>query len=189
MTGHSGLYVVRPERHSRGQNFEVETGYELARRLGQPGWYARPLINKAAEYRVYTLFGRVAAVAQKARPSDADQHAWNHALGCSFSNVRWSCWPVDVLAVAVKAAKLSGLHFAAVDVMVEEGTLTPYIIEINSAGSLPRNADRSPSYRARCVANVLAYHLHNEDYGDIDCGQGDTWKDYIHPGVKSPTNT
>lgn len=132
------------------------------------------------------MFGRVAAIARKTPPEDRSQVAWNHALGCAFENVKWDQWPMDVCMNGVLAARESGLDYAAVDVMVEKDTGRVYTIEINSAGSLPRNADRSPSYRARCVANALAWHLEREDYthldGTFDYDVND-WRSYIHPGI------
>lgn len=175
-------WVVRPLTHSRGRNFHVVSGTDLQTFPGQ--WYARPLIKKSAEYRVYVLFGKVAAVASKARPEDPNQHAWNHALGCEFSNVRWDDWPLQTCHVAMQGARLSGLDYAAVDMMVEEETGRSYVIEINSAGSLPRNSDRTPSYRARCVAKAIGWHLHQENYDHFYLDSRlDGWRDIIHPGV------
>lgn len=138
------------------------------------------------------MFGRVAAVAEKI-PEDRDAVAWNHAHGVPFHNVRWGDWPLNVCDAALKAAALSELDYAAVDVMVEEGTGTPWIIEINSAGSLPRNEDRSPSYRARCVAKCLGYHLVSENYDHfpLPAYASSGWRDVIHPAIWSnhPANS
>lgn len=175
------MYVVRPPHHSRGRNLTVIPSENL---LGRPGeWYARPLIRKESEFRVYVLFGRVAAVAQKI-VNDPTQVAWNHAVGAEFVNVRWSDWNLRLCDTALKAAALSGLEYAAVDVMVEDGTLTPWIIEVNSAGSLPPNEDGSPSYRARCVAECLGWHLTREDYSVmLPPVEVSNWRDVIHPAI------
>ncbi len=174
----NGQYVVRPNNHSRGQNFHLFTDPPSI----PEGHYARPLIKKSAEYRVYVMFGKVAAVARKF-VDDENAVAWNHALGAHFENVRWDNWPLKVCSRAVHAAHLSGLDYAAVDMMVEGETLTPWVIEINSAGSLPRNEDRTPSYRARCVAKALGWHLDRQDYEHFDHSEYRGWRDAIHPGV------
>lgn len=177
-------YVLRPNNHSRGRNFDVvESGVVIP-----PNSYARPLIDKSAEYRVYVMFGKVAAVAQKT-VDDPSQPAWNHALGAVFSNVRWDNWDLAMCHRAVQAAALSGLDYAAVDMMVDQEGQS-WVIEINSAGSLPRNEDRSPSYRARCVAKALYYHISEgtfEHWAAPDHFNG--WRGAIHPGVYSVRET
>lgn len=132
---------------------------------------------------MYVLFGKVASVAQKL-VTDTSQVAWNHAVGAEFVNVKWDEWNTEVCFRALIAANLSKLDYAAVDVMVEEHTLTPWIIEVNSAGSLPPNEDGTPSYRARCVADCLAWHMKelNFDHFTDDVGV-EGWRRYIHPAV------
>ena len=181
-------YVVRPLRHSQGRHLSVLNHNSLTSLLSNTSdtnWYARPLIKKVAEFRVYVLFGKVASVAQKL-VTDTSQVAWNHAVGAEFVNVKWDEWNTEVCFRALIAANLSKLDYAAVDVMVEEHTLTPWIIEVNSAGSLPPNEDGTPSYRARCVADCLAWHMKelNFDHFTDDVGV-EGWRRYIHPAVWS----
>lgn len=183
-----GGYVLRPTHHTQGRHLIVCTASELPLHIGQPpfnqGWYARPLIQKTAEYRVYVAAGKAAAVARK-QVDDTSAVAWNHALGAEFVNVRWGDWPLDVVHRAIQAADLSKLFYAAVDVMVETGG-TPWVIEVNSAGSLPPNDDGSPSYRCRSVAKAIGWHILNDQY-DFLLTQDvvDGWRDVIHPGVWS----
>lgn len=182
-----GTYVMRPDKHSRGRNLVCGDKDTLTAALNANpskwlGGYVRPLIQKKDEYRVYVVQGRVASVAKKI-PEDRSAVAWNHALGATFENVRWDDWNSHMLDVAIKGAALSGLYYAAVDVMVEEDTLRPWIIEINSAGSLPRNEDGSPSYRARCVAKSLAWSLKNSSFDPLGLDEYSGWRHYIHPGV------
>jgi glutathione synthase/RimK-type ligase-like ATP-grasp enzyme len=180
-------YVVRPTHHSQGRNLKVLTyqGVMSILSSGRTSWYARRLVKKAAEYRVYVLFGKVASIARKV-VTDETQVAWNHAVGAEFINVKWDEWPLYVSEKAIQAAKLSGLDYAAVDVMVEERTATPWIIEVNSAGSLPPNDDGTPSYRARCVADCLAWHIKRDDYEFRNITtMTSNWRDVIHPAVWS----
>lgn len=179
--------VVRPRVHSRGRNLAVCEAHSVSEVVSQPeyagGWYARPLVQKTAEYRVYVVAGRVASVAQKI-VSDTSAVAWNHALGAEFINVRFGSWPLDVVDRAVQAANISGLFYAAVDMMVGDDGQS-WVIEINSAGSLPPNEDGSPSYRARCVARAIGYHLQDNDFSSLSLREEqEGWRKFIHPGIR-----
>lgn len=176
-------FIHRPHRHSRGRCMTVFNYVGLLPRLGEG--YIRPLIDKEAEYRVYVVCGKAVSVARKTPPEDETQIAWNHALGCEFTNVRWDDWDTRMVGAAIAAARLSGLEYAAVDMMVERGTSVPYTIEINSAGSLPPNEDGTPSYRARCVARGLAWHIFNCDFTLLSSNEGEGWRRYIHPVIWS----
>ena len=178
-----GDWVVRPFNHSRGRNLDVVSSTNVRDMLNGE-WYARPLIDKQAETRVYVVNGRVAAVANKTPPSDRTQVAWNHALGSEFTNVKWGRWSFLCCERAIEAARMSGLSYAAVDMMQDQDGEW-WVIEINSAGSLPRNDDGSPSYRARCVANSLAFHYTNNSWDWMSPAYPANWRDLIHPGVWS----
>lgn len=181
-------YIIRPRFHSRGRNihtipFRQVSSFQPTSASWRQGWYARPLINKSAEFRVYVMFGRIVSIAQKI-PTNPDAVAWNHSLGSVFQNVRWDGWTPEVCLVALHASSMSLLDYAAVDVMVEEGTNRAYIIEINSAGSLPPNEDGTPTYRAQCVAKALAYHLDIESYSHFEeVNVFNNWRDVIHPAI------
>jgi glutathione synthase/RimK-type ligase-like ATP-grasp enzyme len=181
-------WVVRPRHHSRGRNLGVIGGeiYDRTSRyiLANSDYYMRPLITKSAEYRVYTMCNRVVAVARKT-PGNPDDIAWNTAQGGRFDNVRWGDWPLDVCELALKvAAQANNIHFGGVDIMVEEGTNTPYFIEMNSAPSLPVPEDETLlwSARQRYMAQAFKYHaLTGVD--DLRFVAGGNWRDFIHPGV------
>ena len=103
----TGPVVVRPNRHAQGRNlFIVQTRDELQRVIDMPvmrdGWYASNLIDKAAEFRVYVVNGKVATVAEKT-PDDPSAVAWNVAQGGRFDVVRWGNWPLEVCRVAIEA--------------------------------------------------------------------------------------
>lgn len=145
------------------------------------GWYASELINKVAEYRVYVVSGKVATVARKT-PDDPSAVAWNVAQGGRFDVVNWGDWPMEVCRVAIEGFNQSELDFGGVDVMVDEEGRA-YLIEINSAPSLPLLSDGSISYRQKCMAKTFMYirdhgkdRLTNESYG--------SWRDVIHPAIQ-----
>ncbi len=144
------------------------------------GWYASDLIDKSAEYRVYVVNGKVATVAEKT-PDDPSAVAWNVAQGGRFDVVRWGDWPLEVCRVAIESFKLSGLDFGGVDVMVDrEGRA--YMIEINSAPSLPLLSCGGVSYRQKCMAKCFAYIAeHGNDL--LESTAYSNWRDVIHPAI------
>jgi hypothetical protein len=194
----TGKWVVRPMTHSQGRNLFVMNGSELLipstptlmELNGE--WYARPLINKVAEVRVTVMFGKVVNVANK-NVKDKTAVAWNADAGSSYSSVRWGEWDMRMCTAAMKAAEMSGLDYAAVDIMVEEGTLTPWVCEVNSGGSVHVTKDGEPTYRAKCVGKAFGWHLQRESYKHWALPivrQPEGWRDVIHPGVweKHPAN-
>lgn len=176
--------VVRTATHSRGRNlWLVNTLEELVNVTSTlPDWYASEYIKKVAEYRVYVVNGRVATVAQKT-PDNPDAVAWNVAQGGRFDVVRWGSWPLEVCRVAIEGFRHSGLDFGGVDVMVDE-TGRAYLIEINSAPSLPALSDGSVSYRQECIAKSFAY-IYEKGNEWIEPSGYSNWRDVIHPAIWS----
>lgn len=190
LTSSTSRWILRSKVHAQGRRLFKTNSNRLAwllkkyRRSVESGWYARPYVAKQAEYRVYVVCGRVAAVAQKT-PGNPNKIAWNVARGGMFRNLRWDSWPLDVCQVAVDCFNVSDLHFGGVDVMVEEGTGTPYFIEINSAPSLPLSESGRHTYRHQSMAKAFMYHQVNGlDRLELD-SENQGWRHYIHPGVWS----
>lgn len=179
--------IVRPRVHAQGREvIKVNNSNELqqatSRLKMRDGWYARPYINKVSEYRVYVVHGRVVTVARKT-PSNPDAIAWNVAQGGRFDVVRWDDWPLAACHLAVKAFELSGLDFSGVDMMLDdEGT--PYVIELNSAPSLPFNSDGTPSYRHKCMAK--AFNWIDEHGRETEPVSDNGWRGLIHPSIWLP---
>ena len=186
-TGEQHL-VLRPRHHAQGKNLFVCNGLEevlnVVRqrpRVFANGWYASKLIDKVAEYRVYVVRGRVATVARKT-PGDPSQVAWNVAQGGRFDVVRWGDWPLEAVKVALETFNMSDLDFGGVDVMVDrEGKA--YLIEINSAPSLPLLSDGSVSYRQQCMAKALMYTVRNMTETFEMPPSITSWRDVIHPSI------
>ena len=176
--------VVRTATHSRGRNlWLVNTLEELVNVTSTlPDWYASEYIKKVAEYRVYVVNGRVATVAEKT-PDNPGAVAWNVAQGGRFDVVRWGSWPLEVCRVAIEGFRYSGLDFGGVDVMVDEGGRA-YLIEINSAPSLPALSDGSVSYRQECMAKSFAY-IYEKGNEWIEPSGYSNWRDVIHPAIWS----
>ena len=87
--------ILRPRRHYGGRHFFVCRNRDeasWARRICGRGWYASPIIDKAAEYRVFLLQGRVVGVSRK-YPHDPSDLAWNAHQGGHSVRLRRESWP------------------------------------------------------------------------------------------------
>lgn len=170
--------VVRPRVHSRGKNVLIaDHPINLPALTGVvgPGWYASPLIDKVAEYRVGVVQGRAVWVAKKT-PGNPDDVAWNVARGGRFDNVKWNDWPLKAVKKSIEAFNLTELDFGGVDVMVDKDG-EAYVIEINSAPSL------TSDYRQSCFAKAFDYIIENgrERIPLIEDKGG--YRKFIHPAV------
>lgn len=181
--------VLRPTHHAQGRNLFVINGEEELfnvldqhRHVFREGWYLSTLVDKVAEYRVYVVNGRVATVARKT-PSNPDAVAWNVAQGGRFDVVPWGDWPLEACRVATEAFKLCpNLDFGGVDVMVD-GEGKAWVIEINSAPSLPLLSDGSISYRQKCMAKTFKWMVeHGRE--TMGCITHEGWRGYIHPAIR-----
>lgn len=176
-------FVLRPSTHAQGRNLYHGSVNDINAALrSNPSLingYVSELIDKVAEYRVMVVQNRVAWVAKKT-PGNPDDVAWNVAAGGRFDNVRWGEWPIRVIVAALQAAKVGGLDFGGVDVMVDaEGN--PYVLEVNSAPS------QTSPYRQQCLAKCFDYIVTNGKQHLPD-HRGTGWKYYIHPAVWSGGN-
>lgn len=173
--------IVRPSTHSRGRDMHVcnsqeemnNTAYTTGEHEGD--FYIQALINKAAEYRVFIIQGRVIAVAQKI-PDDPTQVAWNHHAGSIFENVPWGDWPLRVVRKSVEAFNLSSLDFGGVDVITDqEGNA--YILEINSAPSM------YSEYREGLLARCFDWVIEQGKSRIPLVPERGGWKKFIHPAI------
>lgn len=178
--------VLRPAHHHQGKNFFiVSTQSEFHKALESDcfsvGWYLSDLIGKMSEYRVYVMTGRVITVARKT-PGNPNQVAWNVAQGGRFDVVPWGQWPLEACRAAVQAANsVPHLDFTGVDVMLDDNGKA-YVIEMNSAPSLPLLSDGSVSYRQRCMVKGFEWML-KEGRKTMTTEHNNGWRGYIHPAI------
>ena len=176
--------IVRPRVHAQGRRLWVcQNRHDLNQAVARAGegYYISKLINKVAEYRVFCVQGRIACIARKT-PGDPNQVAWNVAQGGRFDHVRWGDWAISMARRALDAFNVSGLDFGGVDVMVD-GEGQAYIIEINSAPSLPLKEDGTPTHRQECMSKCMDYMLdHGKDRIPLVERRGG-WKKFVHPAI------
>lgn len=176
--------IVRPQRHAQGRRlFFCRNAQELnnaVARCGQ-GYYISQYIQKVSEFRIFVVQGRIASVARKT-PGNPQDIAWNVARGGRFDNVNFDNWPLRAVKVAIQAFNQSSLDFGGVDVMTDaQGNA--YVIEINSAPSLPNNQDGTPTYRQMCMTKCFDYIIdHGKDRIPLIEARGG-YRKFIHPAI------
>jgi glutathione synthase/RimK-type ligase-like ATP-grasp enzyme len=120
-------------------------------------------IRKDAEYRLHVVLGKVIAIQQKRRDSEAEQTPdqrliRNHVNGWVFAvnNVvfRDDNQKQDCENECVRAIASLGLDFGAVDLVVARKTGTPYVLEVNTAPGI-ESPTILEAYRSAFAAHTL----------------------------------
>lgn len=169
--------LVRPAKHSRSQGMHVCTDLsELSKAITfiDGDHYISKLVQKKREFRVFCAQNRVAWVIEKL-PKNKDDVSWGCVEQGDFKYVAWTDWPLEVLSVALRATGLGGLHFGAVDVIVDSDGRA-YVLEVNTAPHL------SPYYM-KTIGKVFKYMIQENAEKSLGDYQMD-WKSMIHPAVK-----
>lgn len=184
--GKDGEYIVRPERHARGENLLVinrenmQEMFQTVRGWAGP-YYIRPRINKRHEYRAYVLMGRVTQIEEKT-VENPQLPAWGND-GSAFTNIKWGEWNLDVAKKAIRAVELAGLHYGAVDVITDDRGAA-HVLEVNTAPDLYLRRPGQASYLQRTQTKAFVYHVDKNNYDFIPVnGNGDNWKKLIHPAM------
>jgi glutathione synthase/RimK-type ligase-like ATP-grasp enzyme len=183
--------VLRPAHHAQGRNLwyiERPTAEGLAERVRiqnalQGGWYASEYIPKVSEHRVYVANSRVVTVARKT-PENPDAVAWNVAQGGRFDVVNWDGWDLGLCRNAVRVAALAETDFCGVDMMTDEDGHS-WVIEANSAPSLPPLSDGRVSYRQKALMKAFQWTFDNGKQTLETPEVPENWRDVIHPAIWS----
>lgn len=181
--------ILRRGTHHQGKELHVVDNidelHEILYKLAWDNWYlTKQVQNRKAEYRVHVMDGFVLSVCKKI-PPDENAVAWNMAQGGKYKVLRWGEWPWQACYIALKALQVTNLDFAGVDVIEdEEGSC--FILEANTAPSIPLLDDRRVSYNQKCYARGFACRYSGqlpEPRREIAIGGG--FEDYIHPAVQN----
>jgi glutathione synthase/RimK-type ligase-like ATP-grasp enzyme len=169
--------VVRPKTHERGRDFHmVNTTEQLMEAIAKCDgeYYISKFYDKAQEFRIFLVQGRVAFVVEKI-PRNKNLPAWG--LAYNWNNVRWGEWNLRVVRIAREAFMESGLAFGAVDIILDKKG-DAYVCEVNSAPQLTGEYEQSK------VAMCFDYII---DTGKADpipiIGERGGWRKFIHPAV------
>lgn len=182
-------YILRPPVHAQGRHVykfstlpEIEDVLNRKPRTFLHGGYIRPFIDKVKELRVYVVNGKVSVIANKT-PANPEAIAWNVAQGGHFENVRWDDWHLGACELAIKVWKHTGLDISGIDIMIDRDDRA-WLIEANSAPSLPFNSDGTNTIRHRNIAKAIAFRYNGGAF-DLS-GEGhqyDGWRRWIHPAT------
>lgn len=93
---------------------------------------------KKYEYRVHVMFGVVVDVTRKIRDPEREPLNWqirSHQNGFIFARANLK-HREQIEPVAIEAIQALGLHFGAVDIIIDENTHQPFVLEVNTAPGL-----------------------------------------------------
>lgn len=168
--------VVRPEHHSKASDFylcHTARDFDTALRSCGTNWYASEYIDKAAEYRINVLQGRVLCVIKKSQKNENDITFSQGATSILY----WSEWDIDAIKKAIKAVELSGLDFAGVDIIKGKNGES-YVLELNTCPLL------EGSYQQQCFAKGFDWIVTNNNRNTLSLSSNiEDWKTYIHPSI------
>lgn len=169
--------IVRPEYHSRSENLFFCTALsEVIKATKEIGGkhYLSQYIDKKAEWRVFVVSGRVAAVIEKT-PKDKKDISWGCVTEGDFEYVAWDDWPKEVIENALKVFEQTQLDFGAIDI-ITDGKGGAYTLEVNTAPYLT-------PYYIKCLAKCFKYIFANgRDRFALPTDFG--WKNTIHPAIQ-----
>jgi glutathione synthase/RimK-type ligase-like ATP-grasp enzyme len=168
--------VIRPRHHQQGQDFylcKTAREYQDAKLKAGYGWYASTYIEKAAEYRINVLQGRVLCVIEKSAKDESDI-VWREGR---TQALYWSEWPLDGVKKAIAAQLLSGLDFAGVDVIADAAG-NHYVLELNTCPFL------EGKYQQQVFAKGFDWVVNNHR-DTIPLVAGHSWQNYIHPALSN----
>ncbi len=169
--------ILRPRTHFGANNLWVANSPEELETV--PWDYASTYIPKDREHRFFCVSGKIVCASEKI-PEDKEQIAWNHSEGSSFQNLRWGNWPLKAAKESLKAIKITGLDFGAVDLIMKGEEY--YVLEVNTAFSL--TGEYQPECLAKGLDYLIDYILENGEkvYFPIP-EEVNNWRDLIHPAI------
>lgn len=169
--------IIRPQRHYAARRFyvckDMLAAAKAAKKAGI-GWYASPVINKAAEYRIFVFQDRAIKVIRRYPPKDGSL-AWNSATGGTTKRVLLTSWPIDAVKKAIEAGRPFELGWYAADVILDQAGKA-YVLELNTAPGLKRK--KTIETLAKLFSSQAKVSLPVCDL------TGKTWKKLRHPGLK-----
>lgn len=168
--------IVRPRNHQRSADLYYCTSLPettaACKKLGEGNYYISEFIDKVQEYRAFIVSGRCICLLEKVpRRGHRNDVSWGFA---EFVYINWSDWNLEVLRVATAAFDLTGLDFAALDLVVDRDGKA-WFLEANTAPEVWK-------YYGSKLALALE-HTINNDRKRMTIGDPNNWKGYIHPVV------
>lgn len=167
--------IVRPLIHQRSEHvYMCNTIRDVGQAVDAIGndFYISHYIPKEKEYRVFVAQGRPFIVVEK-MPEDRSAVTWGCVEAGTFEYIPWDEWPEEVVRVATESFNLSGLDFAAVDIIYKDGKA--YFLECNTAPEIL-------GYYGASFAKVFK-HMFANGRERIPVVDYTNWKNCIHPAM------
>jgi glutathione synthase/RimK-type ligase-like ATP-grasp enzyme len=98
---------------------------------------AQTFIPNQSDIRVIIIKNRIKLILERSRSSD-DTHLNNTSQGASAKLIEIKSFDQRLKDIALKAAEAMGRDVAGVDIMLESGTNTPYVLEVNASPQIAR---------------------------------------------------
>lgn len=175
----SGEWIVRPTEHMRSQDLTLCKTVEECKAAvdAHPsGFYVSKYIPKVFEYRVFAAQNRVFGMIEK-NPENREDISWGCITDGKFTYLPWSYWPKGVVENALKALQMTGLDFAALDIIVDKDGRA-YCLETNTAPWC------NSEYWQKSHAKIFNYMINKtrDPFPDITSYD---WQSAIHPAMVS----
>jgi hypothetical protein len=170
LVGRNEVWIGRPSHHYGGHKFYVcrtQRGLERSMRKGCTYWSR--FYPKTVEYRVHCAHGKVLLMQQKM--GSQDHFRWNHTTGVVFKMIPWSKYDKEICLLALRACKVIGLDFGAVDIMAnptDESLPKAVVCEINTSPKLCEySLSRYAKYFSWLFRTRQSEHFDFEKYKQI----------------------
>lgn len=159
--------IGRPAHHRAGQGFFwCETLEDIEKARVNGATYFSQFYPKTREFRFHVGSGYILIGSEKMMPEDFDGKIFNYENGAYFRRVRWSEWSLDAVKIAIRAVKVLGLTYGAVDIMgyPTDQNFPPFVVaEVNTSPSI------SSDYNATLYAEYFSWLIKtSSDWVDID---------------------
>ena len=169
--------IIRPHFHQRSEHvYMCNSITDVGQAVDAIGneFYISEYIPKEKEYRVFVAQGRPFIVVEK-MPEDRNAITWGCVEAGNFEYIPWDEWPEEVVRVATESFLLSGLDFAAIDIIYKDGRA--YFLEANTAPEIL-------GYYGASFAKVFK-HMFANGRERIPVVDYTNWKNCIHPAMSN----
>jgi glutathione synthase/RimK-type ligase-like ATP-grasp enzyme len=124
--------IGRTKYHSQGKGVIISNNIRDIN-ADEHSAYWSEVIDKDREFRIYVFFGKIIGAEEKI-PNDYNCIIWNFSIGNAiFRIIKQENYPITVCTLAIQAAEVIGIDFAAVDI-ISKGDQN-YVLELNTSPS------------------------------------------------------
>lgn len=151
-------FILKADFGKKGRNnFLIKSDAELTEAMGEASgaMIAQEFIPNDGDYRILVLAGKVDIV--MLRKGDGSSHLNNTSQGGTAELVDPASLPPQIIADAIKAAKVERLQVAGADVVIDKRSGKYYFLEVNRAPQIATGAFVDEKMQA--YANMIKEYL------------------------------